>query len=290
MWKRSDGREVEVFVKIPVAYVEYRWTTQLGAVPEEHWDDSWACGLPTARVVAHGTRVKGYDLAWIITERLSGKPLAANLDKNAILDIVRSAADFQARAIRNAPLDACPVNPDWPTIITKSRAIAKLGEIEFALRWKEALRRVLRALPILQNCWRSRPINAWCHGDLHAGNVIRRNYCDEAGVSRTSCALVDLALVHPGHWLEDALYLERQHWGHPEVLDGLKPLSLLAKFRRERNLPVDEHYPQLANLRRVLMASCAPAMRDREGDRTYLNAALKTLERFLPQVYRECEF
>jgi hypothetical protein len=52
-------------------------------------------------------------------------------------------------------------------------------------------------------------------------------------------------------------------------------------------MPVDDHYPQLANIRRVLMASCAPAMMEREGDKAYLHAALEVLERFLPQVVRE---
>jgi hypothetical protein len=28
---------------------------------------------------------------------------------------------------------------------------------------------------------------------------------------------------------------------------------------------------------------------EREGDRTYLHAALEVLERFLPQVVRECD-
>lgn len=288
-WKRSDGSSLEVFVKIPVGYVEYKWTTELGAVPEDHWNDAWACNLPTARVVAHGACLKGYDLAWIITERLAGKPLAAALDKSALMDLLRAAADFQARAITHAPLDSCPLNPDWHTIISASKAIARLGEIENALRWKEALRRVLRSLALLEKHWRCRPINAWCHGDLHAGNAIRRQFIDEFGTPRQTCSLVDLALVHPGHWLEDAMYLERQHWGHLDKLCKVKPLTVLADLRRERGLPVDEHYPRLANIRRVLMASCAPAMRDREGDRLYLQAALENLERFLPQVIRECD-
>ena len=56
---------------------------------------------------------------------------------------------------------------------------------------------------------------------------------------------------------------------------------------RARGLPVDDQYPRLANIRRVLMASCAPAMIDREGDKAYLHAALDVLQRFLPQVVRE---
>jgi hypothetical protein len=95
---------------------------------------------------------------------------------------------------------------------------------------------------------------------------------------------VDLALVHPGNWVEDALYLERQYWGHSELLHGVKPLSTLAKFRRERGLPTDECYADLATVRRVLMAACAPALIEREGNPKYLHAALDLIERFLPQA------
>src|SRR2546421_544761 len=61
------------------------------------------------------------------------------------------------------------------------------------------------------------------------------------------CVLIDLALVHSGHWMEDALYLERQFWGHEPLLHGVKPLPMLAKLRRERGLPTDDHYSELAN-------------------------------------------
>ncbi len=49
---------------------------------------------------------------------------------------------------------------------------------------------------------------------------------------RHGCVLVDLALVHPGHWVEDALYLERQYWGHSDLLKGVKPASELARLRQ----------------------------------------------------------
>ena len=282
-WKMSNGRTIDVFVKLPVAYVEYRWTTELGHVEEADWDAESAVRLPVARVVAHGVEVGGYDLAWIITERLAGPALAANVDQEAIADLLEAAAEFQVTAMKIAPLDACPVNPDWDRHIARSKVIAKEGDIPDATRWKDALRKVLRALPLLKIHWQSRPINAWCHGDLHAGNGMRR----KIGAAHDPAVLVDLALVHPGHWLEDAIYLERQHWGHADLLHGIKPLSELARLRRERGMQVDDHYPQLANIRRVLMASCAPAMMEREGGKAYLHAALEVLERFLPQVVRE---
>lgn len=287
-WQRTDNTTAEVFVKLPVSYTEYFWTSRLGEVNEKDWHLPSCAAMPVPRVVAHGMELGGYDLGWIITEKLSGPPLVAQLDKPSILSLLSAAADFQAEAMKHAPLDVCPVPPDWDRLIDKSRHLVREGTIPEPLRWKAVLRRVHKALPMLKSKWRSRPINAWCHGDLHAGNALRRfaPNIKETEESRllAPCVLVDLALVHPGHWLEDAIYFERQHWGHSDLLKGIKPLSHLASLRRDRGLPVDDSYPLLANIRRVLMASCAPAVIDREGDQAYLHAALEVAERFIPQV------
>jgi hypothetical protein len=93
-------------------------------------------------------------------------------------------------------------------------------------------------------------------------------------------------LVHSGHWAEDALYLERQFWGHERAINGLKPVPMLARLRRDRGLPADDNYGDLAMVRRVLMAAVAPTMIDREGSPTYLVAAHDILERCLPQAAR----
>jgi hypothetical protein len=98
------------------------------------------------------------------------------------------------------------------------------------------------------------------------------------------CVLIDLALVHPGSWIEDAVYLERQFWGKPEALFGIHPVSTLAKHRRDLGLRTDGDYGTLANLRRVLMASVAPLYFAQEGHPRYLHAALETLDKLLPQV------
>jgi len=141
-------------------------------------------------------------------------------------------------------------------------------------------------LPHLVGLWAMRPINAWCHGDLHPGNAMRRDLVGAggSGEGRAPCVLIDLALVHPGHWVEDAIYLERQFWGKPEGLFGIHIVSLLAKFRREAGLKTDGDYGLVANVRRVLMAACAPAHLAAEGNPKYLHAALETIDRVLPQV------
>ena len=52
------------------------------------------------------------------------------------------------------------------------------------------------------------------------------------------CALIDLALVAPGCWIEDALYLERLFWGHEEALSAAStPCNELAQCRASLGLP-----------------------------------------------------
>jgi hypothetical protein len=104
------------------------------------------------------------------------------------------------------------------------------------------------------------------------------------GTAPNCCVLIDLALVRPGHWIEDAVYLERQFWAHPEQLFGVHPVSHLARLRREQGLSTDGDYGQLANVRRVLMAACVPALFPQEGSTRYVQAALDLLLRVLPQV------
>jgi hypothetical protein len=284
-WRFPDGADSPVLVKLPVGPVEHRWTCGLGRVEPDHWHDRWALSLPTPRVIAAGDSLGGYEVAWIVTERLTP---AGQGDAGLVEDLLRAAADFHAAAMKIAPLEPKPPAPDWEKAIERSRAIARGDGIPEAHRWSDVLRRVSRTLPILRHRWESRPINAWCHGDLHPGNVLRRALPDEVPdpdlVNRHGCVLIDLALVHPGHWIEDALYVERQYWSRPDVLGALKPVPMLARLRRERGLPTDEHYGELAMVRRVLTGACAPALLDREGNPAYLHAALETVERYLPQV------
>ncbi|HYE61598.1 MAG TPA: phosphotransferase [Phycisphaerales bacterium] len=286
-WRLEDGTTIGVLVKLPVGPLEYRWTTALGRVGEGEWNEARALCLPTPRVVASGTQLNGYDLGWIIVERLHGPTLTTNFTEQAVVDLLAAAADFQKCAMACENLGPRPPTPTWHVTIEHARAAAKVGHLADAQKWNDVLKKVQKCLPTLIAKWEGRNVNAWCHGDLHPGNALRRRLPDGLGPEgRNGCVLVDLALVHPGHWVEDALYLERQYWGHTELLHGVKPLSCLAKFRRERGLPTDESYGDLAVVRRVLMAACAPALVDREGNPKYLHAALEVIERFLPQASR----
>jgi len=286
-WRMDDGKSMGVLVKLPVSPQEHRWTTALGKIAESDWHEPHALCMPTPRVVASGTELNGYDLAWLVIERLHGPTLQGNFTEQAACDLMAAAADFQKAALACEKLGPRPATPSWHLTIEHARAAVKLGHFADSNRWNELLKKVQKCLPTLILKWESRAINTWCHGDLHPGNALRRAIPDEHRTeARNGCVLVDLALVHPGHWLEDALYLERQYWGHTELLHGIKPVSMIAKCRRERGLPTDENYADLAVVRRVLMAACAPALVDREGNPKYLHAALEVIERFLPQAAR----
>ncbi|MCW5766834.1 MAG: hypothetical protein KIT68_12770, partial [Phycisphaeraceae bacterium] len=67
-------------------------------------------------------------------------------------------------------------------------------------------------------------------------------------------------------------------------LHGVNPLWALAAHRRALGLHAHDDYGLLANVRRVLMAGCAPAFVEQEGNPRYLHAALEILSRLLPQV------
>jgi len=279
-WTTPEGRTIEVMVKIPVGPAEHRWTVRLGSIDPDRWDDGE--GLPTPRILAAGTSLGQYDLGWLIVERLAGRPIAAEKSKRAVQDLLSVAADFQAAAVRACPEIGPAPETDWDRLLDSARRSATDNDLPESQRWRNQIRKVHRALPALLERWNARPLDTWCHGDLHLGNAMRRR--SGTGREPGACVLIDLALVHPGHWVEDAVYLERIYWGHPDGLHGIKPVAALARARRELGLGGSGDHAALANIRRVLTAACAPAFLAREGNPAYMAAALGIIERILPQV------
>lgn len=269
-WRGDDGRTADVLVKLPVGPAEHRWTTLLGGMG--------GGDAPTPRGVAAGRVIGGYDLGWLVLERLDGRTLSASWDGDALDGLVRAAVQVQRLAARAEPVAQAPLPPppDWDALVARSREAARAGDVDDAQKWNDTLKRVHKALPRLAARWASRETATWCHGDLHPGNTMRR--------PGGGCVLIDLAFVHRGHWVEDAVYLERQFWSHPEKLFGRHPVSLMARLRREAGLSADDDYGALANVRRVLMAACVPAFVEREGSPRYVHAALELLQKLLPQV------
>lgn len=283
-WAQDGLDPIECVVKLPIGFTEYFWTKRLGLTNPREWGGEDALALPTPRVLAAGFELGGYDLAWVVMEKLKGPPLATSPTPQSVWEIFEAAAEFHAAAITERPIEPAqaPEPPDWASLIEKSRRAVEENDLEPMDRWLAALDAAARAAPELRDRWLEREIDTWCHLDLHGRNAMRRDTGDPEHPGR--CVLIDLAMVRPGNWVEDALYLERLCWGHEAMMCGVDPVSALARAREFIGLTVGEGYQRLADLRRVLMAASSPAFVSTEGDRAYLGAALERLEGLLPRV------
>lgn len=281
-WRLPDGSVVGAIAKVPVGYREYFWSTRLGEVDPMWWNSVSCRHLPVPRVLASGTELAGYDIAWLVVERVSGKPVSGEMTADSLERMFAAAAKFHAMALEITPVDRSKADPppDWDKVLSRAHEACEVNHLEGAEEWMECIDRVRAILPRLLERWNGRPMDTWCHGDLHPGNAMTR--CDATCPEDRCGVLIDLALVHPGHWVEDALYLERLHWGRENLLCGIDPVEALARHRRALGLPADEGDHELADVRRILMGATSPAFLRQENDRTYLAAALGYLRRLIP--------
>lgn len=276
-----DHPAQEVVIKLPVGPREHRAHSLLDSPGDTQTPEA-----PVPRLAAHGHELGGYDFAWLVMERLPGNPLSAHLHPEVFAELAEAAARFYACCTARWPLEPPRPDPDWSALLERAREAVKSNpSLTRAQDWTAAIKHVQRALPRLAQLWSDRATTGWCHGDLHPGNCMRRPDRSPWNAA-PGCVLLDFAEVHPGHWVEDAVYLERLYWGRPQAIDGVKPVSLLAKARRAAGLDCSDDYGRLANIRRVLMAATSPAFLKREGHPAYLSAALEVIERVLPQVAR----
>jgi hypothetical protein len=280
-WTHNGSPPIECVVKLPVGYREYSWTKKLGLVHAADWERSASLTLPTPRVLAGGYELGGYDFAWIVMEKFKNPPIASSLDAHSLFEIFETCAEFHERALLLDIVDPAltPKDPDWRDEI--ERAIANVTEhhMDDADRWIRALERVRERLDVLVGRWAARDIDTWCHHDLHARNAMRRISHNPEVAPRV--ALIDLAMVAPGCWIEDALYLERLFWGHEEALCAVDPVRELARCRASLGLPDDDASIALADVKRVLEAARCPNFLKTESDQKYLAAALSRLESLL---------
>ena len=98
-------------------------------------------------------------------------------------------------------------------------------------------------------------------------------------------SLIDLAEVHPGHWVEDAVYLERQLWGYKSRLKSSKPVHAMAAARKSLGMRVDDDYSELVDIRRILLAATAPAFMQSEGDPRYLASCLEHFQTGIDRLH-----
>jgi hypothetical protein len=271
----SETGPRDVVIKIPIGPREHRVITTLASST-----------APTPRVAASGLELGGYDLAWVVMERFPGVPLSAKLHHDVFEHLAVAAARFQAACAAAMPIEPAKPQHDWDRLIERARECIRANEtrIPHAHKWLSELKHVHRALPRLLTLWNSRRTDCWCHGDLHPGNCMERPASSPWG--EAGYVLLDFAEVHPGHWVEDAVYMERQFWARPQVMGETKPVTLMAKARRDLGLDTSDDYGQIANVRRVLMAATTPAFLEREGHPSYLEASLHVLERTMPMLVK----
>ena len=266
--RQGDGSEIEVVAKLPVSLTELRWLGRLQNAPEP---------LPIPRLLESGLTLAGYDLAWVVVEWLPKGPLGTKWRDLHIQRTCEAAAAFHAEASR-FEIDRELRIEDWSDLLARSRQAIRTQAIIGANRWKMAHKTLSRKLEKLVADWRTREPIGWLHGDLHLANAMSRDSLEEGPV-----CLIDLAEVRPGHWIEDAIYLERLHWARPARLKNNSPTTHLASARKARGLEVGSNYPRLADIRRALYAATAPAFLRTEGG-AHLDASLEQLEHALDRL------
>lgn len=262
-WRDEQGNHHQAVVKFPVPPTERRWLVQLSS------DDV------TPRVFAHGSELGGYDLAWIVMERLPHGPLGTPWGAEGYELLAEAAANFYARA-RLIPQGDPPVHRDWPAQLKLAKQSISRDTIANSQRWRSALKKAGKKLPTWLKTWQARDTGFWCHGDLHPGNAMSR-YAAPDGPA----VLFDLACVHPGHWVEDAIYLEHLYWSSPQSLGGAKPVKRIAHYLRDYGLAPGSNWPELANIYRALLAMTAPAYLSADKGSAHAAAALNVLERLV---------
>ncbi len=268
----DDGASAPVVLKVPVVGRELVWLRRLQDAEAD------ADGPIVPRLYASGEAIGGYDLTWAVMERFPHGPLGAHWHDNHVERVADAAARFHHAASVFA-VDQPPRIEDWTTIVAESVESVKVNRPAHVPRWRAALKELRQRLDPLVAEWRARDTKHWLHGDLHFANAMSRASMDEGPV-----CLIDLAEVHAGHWVEDAVYLERQLWTRPDRVKTLKPVRALAAARRRRGLAVEDDYARLAMIRRCLLAASAPKFIRSEGHPAHLAGCLDWLERGLREL------
>jgi hypothetical protein len=272
-FRLDSGETTPVVVKLPVVPREVMWLRRLQDDPDEQ-------GPVVPRLHASGEALGDYDLAWMVIERVAHGPLGARWHDDHTARLADAAARFYAGAAR-FPVDQAAVQEPWEELVDGARENVKINDVPRRARWRAALKTLRGRLGPIVEEWEGRDKGQWMHGDLHLANAMSR-----ASLESGPVCLIDFGQVRPGHWIEDAVYLERQLWARPKRLAAGKPVRQVAAARRARGLPVEDDYPRLAMVRRALMAGTAPRYMKAEGDPRHLEACLDWLERSLVELKR----
>lgn len=282
-WDDGADEETRVVVKLPVPPRERRWLVTLQKLPA-------GVAPVVPKVYAHGSELGGYDFTWVVMERLAFGPLDHAWGGREF-DLVADAAGRFYAGTADVPIDSSwkPRHRDWPDIIGRARKHVQDRGVHESQRWKAALKRANKKLEVWTQRWHDRGLRDWVHGDLHLGNVLSAVGPSTEAAEQTSAAnrepgaavdtarLIDMAEVRVGHWIEDAVYLEHLFWSARHRLDGRKIVSMIARERKRRGLPISADWPDLAHVKRLLLA-IATATRLHEVTQSHAEAALGVLE------------
>ncbi|MEX0885244.1 MAG: aminoglycoside phosphotransferase family protein [Phycisphaeraceae bacterium] len=260
-FRGAEGVTHPVVVKLPVPPRERRWLALLQAHD-----------IIVPRLYAHGETLGGYDLAWVVMERLAHGPLGSAWGGAEFDLLVEAAGRFYAASADVEPTGEAH-RPDWTQLCDRARKAVHSGSVPEQQRWNRALKKAHRKHKAWARQWDERPCDDWCHGDLHLGNAMTRH-----APPRGPALLFDFAHTRVGHWLEDAIYLEHLFWGRPERLEGRRLARQMARERKSLGLDVAADWPQLAQTKRALLAMTVPARLAHDGDRAHLGASLAVLE------------
>ena len=267
-WQNDEQDPINVVVKLPIVQKELRWTRRLQ-------DTHGVAPL----ILASAENLGGYDLAWMIIERFPVGPLGKHWEDSHIDRIADAAARFTLSTIP-FPVDQAARSEDWDKLLKLAKKSLRENHIKDNAKWKKTHSILSKNLGHLLEIWRGRSVDQWLHGDLHMANAMCRSDAPDAEVS-----LIDLAEVHAGHWVEDAVYLERQLWGHKTRLNATKPVHAMAVARKHHGLDVEDDYSELVDVRRLLLAATATAFMQSEGDPRYLTACLGQLETTIDRLH-----
>jgi len=257
----DHGQDHEVVVKLPVGPGERQWLVRLGEEPNI-----------VPRVFADGKALGGYDMAWVVMERLPYGPLGLAWEGKEFDLLVEATGRFYAAA-KNVPINQPPVQKDWEEIFQLARKSVRRHNLAHPQRWNKALKNAHRKLKQWVRVWDDRPVDQWCHGDLHLGNAMAR-----VPPPGGPALLLDFALTHPGHWVEDAVYFEHLYWARRDRLQDRKLCKQIAHQRKKMGLKLSKNWSRLASVSRALLAMGTPAVLRCDGDPRHVQAALEVLE------------
>lgn len=260
-WKDEHGRTHDVVAKLPVPPRERSWLLRL-----QPFDNV------VPRLFGHGDVLGGYDLVWVVMERLPHGPLGQHWNGHEFDLLIEAAGRFY-QAAASVPVAQPPPEKDWNRVLDLARQNVRRHSLHHEQRWQQALKKCHKKLADWLKVWHDRPVDQWCHGDLHLANAMTRTPAPEG-----PAVLLDFALAHPGCWIEDAVYFEHLFWARPQRLGDRRLCRQLAHERRRLGLPVGDDWARLASVRRALLAMSTPAALDQDGDPHHVEAALKVLE------------